>query len=295
MKLAITGANGHLGRRLIATIGGQHEIVAVVRSLAAQKVLAEQVGEAATVVACDYAKAESLAKVLVDVDYIVHLPGIIKESRANTFKMAHEDAADALLAAVAGKPAQGVLYLSILGAHVDSTNQCLASKARAESRLLAGEVPARIIKVPMVLGEGDFASRALQKKAQRQFNVDFHSASLEQPIYAGDVIQAIINSLQEVPSRDVIELAGPESLTRRALIKRAGRLLGENPRVISVPLRVGLLMAGLLELLLPSPPVTRAMLGVLDHDDAVETTKAARKLGLRLTSLDDMLRAVLLR
>ena len=48
-------------------------------------------------------------------------------------------------------------------------------------------------------------------------------------------------------------------------------------------------------MLLPSPPVTRAMLGVLDHDDAVETTKAARKLGLRLTSLDDMLRAVLLR
>ncbi|MDA9049835.1 hypothetical protein N9K35_02620, partial [Pseudomonadales bacterium] len=95
------------------------------------------------------------------------------------------------------------------------------------------------------------------------------------------------------PSRDVIELAGPESLARSALIRRAGAILGLKPGVISVPLWPGMIVAGLLELLLPVPPVTRAMLGVLNHDDAVDTTQAASQLGVRLTSLDAMLRAVL--
>ncbi|MEJ6591189.1 MAG: NAD(P)H-binding protein [SAR86 cluster bacterium] len=295
MKLAITGANGHLGRRLIKTLKDQHEIIAIVRSSAARQRLAQEVGGLVTVVECDYGNAASLAAVLADVDYVVHLPGIIKESRANTFQMAHEDAAAALLLATAGTKVQGILYLSILGAHIDSTNACLASKARAEKLLLAGVVPARMIKVPMVLGEGDFASRALAKKARRSLNLDFHAASLEQPIYAGDVIAAIISSVNGEPSRDVVELAGPESLTRRALIKRAGWVLGRQPRVISLPLWPGLMVAGLLELLLSAPPVTRAMLGVLDHDDAVDTAEAAKHLGVRLTSLDVMLAAVLAR
>jgi len=293
MKLAITGANGHLGRRLIKTIANQHEIVAVVRSSSACQRLAQELGPLAKVVECDYGNSASLGEVLKDVDYVVHLPGIIKESRVNTFKMAHEDAADALLTAIEGTQVQGILYLSILGAHIDSTNACLASKARAEKRLLEGVVPARVIKVPMVLGEGDFASRALAKRARRGLNVDFNAASLEQPIYAGDVIAAIINSIDDQPRRDVIDLAGPESLARSALIKRAGAILGLEPGVISVPLWPGLIIAGLLELLLPVPPVTRAMLGVLNHDDAIDTTQASSQLGVRLTSLDVMLTAVL--
>ena len=44
MKLAITGANGHLGRRLIKAIANQHEIVAVVRSSSACQRLAQGIG-----------------------------------------------------------------------------------------------------------------------------------------------------------------------------------------------------------------------------------------------------------
>jgi NADPH-dependent ferric siderophore reductase len=47
-------------------------------------------------------------------------------------------------------------------------------------------------------------------------------------------------------------------------------------------------IAGLLERL-PNPPVTRAMLGVLDHDDQVDAHTAASALGLELTPLQDML------
>jgi uncharacterized protein YbjT (DUF2867 family) len=294
MKVVITGANGHLGRRLVKALAPAHSVVAIVRSAAARQTLGAEVGDLAEVVVCDYGSAESLAIPMADADFVVHLPGIIKESRANTFAMAHEDTVTALLQALPGTKVRGILYLSILGAHGNATNACLLSKARAENLLLDGVVPTRVIKVPMVLGEGDFASRALAKKAKRGLNVELHAASLEQPIYAGDVITALLHSIEAGPCRDVIELAGPESLSRRALIKRAASVLGHGTRVISIPLLAGLLVAGVLEFFLARPPVTRAMLGVLDHSDAVETSAATLKLGMALTSLDATLRRVLL-
>ncbi|MEE8244625.1 MAG: hypothetical protein V3R27_06500, partial [Pseudomonadales bacterium] len=84
------------------------------------------------------------------------------------------------------------------------------------------------------------------------------------------------------------ELAGPEALTRRELTHRAAACLGRTTTVLSLPIGVGMLMAGLLERL-PNPPVTRAMLGVLDHDDRIDAHAAARALGLELTPLQDML------
>ena len=39
-----------------------------------------------------------------------------------------------------------------------------------------------------------------------------------------------------------------------------------------------------------NPPITAAMMGVLDHDDSIDTKDAMTKIGLeKLTSLDSML------
>ncbi|MFT7653248.1 MAG: hypothetical protein ACI9UU_002358, partial [Candidatus Azotimanducaceae bacterium] len=42
-----------------------------------------------------------------------------------------------------------------------------------------------------------------------------------------------------------------------------------------------------------NPPFTAAMIGVLDHDDLVESKAAWEQLGLQPTSLEDTLTAVL--
>ncbi len=42
------------------------------------------------------------------------------------------------------------------------------------------------------------------------------------------------------------------------------------------------------------PPITRAMLGVLEHDDAIDPEPARAKLGIALTPLDDALREALI-
>ncbi|MDH5737868.1 MAG: hypothetical protein OEZ23_06125, partial [Gammaproteobacteria bacterium] len=88
-------------------------------------------------------------------------------------------------------------------------------------------------------------------------------------------------------------LAGPESLERRALIKRAARTLGKNVRVISLPVVLGMGMAVIMERLMSAPPVTRDMLAVLDHDDCIDPLPVAKALGIELTGLNEMLLKIL--
>jgi uncharacterized protein YbjT (DUF2867 family) len=147
----------------------------------------------------------------------------------------------------------------------------------------------------MVLGEGDHASRALGARARRRVDVQFRAGSLEQPIYAGDVIGAVVRVLDRVGvEHRLLELAGPESLTRAALVCRAARVLDlAPPRVISLPVGLGMALAGVLERCTRNPPITRAMLGVLDHDDRIDPGPALDALGITLTPLDEALRRCL--
>ena len=293
MRIAIMGANGHLGRKLIRALNEDQpatDIVALVRSEKAATQV-RKVSRQARIEIVNYSSASDLAAAAKDCDKIVHLVGIIKESAHNTFKQAHEAPCKALLDA--GLSASQIVYLGIHGSDIESTNACLRSRAKAESILQAGPIPTTIIRVPMVLGPDDYASFALRRQAQAPVVFTFRSESLEQPIYCGDVIEAIMAVLRVPPEQQIIELAGAESLPRRELIKRAGRLFSNNPWVISLPIGMGLLMARMFERLSDSPPVTGAMLGVLDHDDDIDVSPGASSLGITLTGLDETLALVL--
>ena len=294
--LVITGANGNLGRRLlVALAAGQSEKMQPIRALVRSERAAQRLAELPAAArpetqVVDYLDPDAMAVALAGARAVVHLVGIVKESRTGSYAQAHEQTCAVLAQAAAVGGVQRVVYLSILGADPNSANSCLASKGAAETLLLESGVPTRVLRVPMVLGEGDYASAALAKRARRRVSWVFRGSSMEQPIYAGDLIAAVVSTLEaSTVTSSALDLAGPESLTREALTRRSARALGRVTRVISLPLVVGVALAWLLERLMSAPPVTAAMLGVLNHDDVIDPEPAIRTLGLRLTSLEDML------
>ena len=293
MRLLITGANGHLGVRLIRRINEvrpSDQIVAIVRSEKAAASLRKE-GLEVDIRVVSYTDSAGIKKAGQGAEVIIHLVGIIKESATNTFEMAHQKTSEALVEA--NLDASHIVTLGILGSGPLSANRCFISRAASDAILQAGPIPASVIRVPMVLGPEDYASQALAKNGSSALALCFRSSSLEQPIYSGDVVDAIMSATTLVPANQIIELAGPESLTRKSLIQRAGRLLGNKPTVVSLPMALGYSIAWALEKTSSNPPVTRAMLGVLDHDDAIDTSVATNLLGLTLTPLDEVLRNVL--
>jgi uncharacterized protein YbjT (DUF2867 family) len=296
LRVLISGANGHIGRRLVARLAAEHPVTALVRSSAARHQLEQQLaGAAVDIVEVNYADADALCAAAHGCGAAVHLVGILKESATSRYVDAHERSTEALLVAARRHRLERIVYLSILGAHPLAPNACLASKGRAEQLLLRSGVPTLVLRVPMVLGEDDYASRSLRRRAHARLTVLIRGASLEQPIYAGDVVAAIAAGLAcRDPLTTALDLAGPESLARSELVRRAAARSGRSgPVCVSLPLAPVLGAAGILEWcarrLRRDAPVTRAMLEVLDHDDRIDAAAAVALLGIRLTGLDEML------
>ena len=301
-KVFISGANGHLGQKLIKALNG-YRVIALVRSNSALAKLNAQVDQQGLnwveVVQVDFNDTAQFAEVIKVCDFGIHLIGIIKESKTQSFEATHIILMKALIAALGKVNLSQTIrlyYLSLVGASAISTNPCFKTRAEAEQDLLAAVPQACIIRIPMVLGEGDYASFALKKRAMAKTAFSFRSSSLEQPIYAGDIIKLISFDLKRTKSHwlGIHSLAGPVSLSRKALQQQANTLLNQQARLISLPLILGKFIAAILERMLARPPMTRAMLDVLDHDDHIDISELKTKLGFELTPLETMLRYVLI-
>jgi NADH dehydrogenase len=297
--ILVTGANGRLGLALcrrLAEASPERSVRALVRSERAAAVLHALPARVRPEVAiADYADAGAVAARTAGCAAAVHLVGILKETRANRYVDAHERPCEALAAAADRSGMRRIVSLSILGADVDSANACLASRARADAILLRAKTPAVVIRVPMVLGAGDPASAALARQARGpRARLVRGGASLEQPIAARDVVAALAAALERPGlDDDVLELAGPESLPHRALVERAAAVLGTRVVISSLPAAVARGVAWIAERTSADPPITRAMLGVLERDDAIDPEPARAKLCIELTPLDAALREAL--
>jgi NADH dehydrogenase len=292
--VAVTGANGHVGRRLLERLAAEGLASrALVRSEAAAAALPDRArGEARLV---DWRDPASLRPALEGCKAVVHLIGILKETARARYSEAHETPSAALARACERSGIERIVYLSILGSSPGAANACLASKGRAEKILLDRAVPAVVLRVPMVLGPGEIAADALRAQATAPFTFLVRGgATLEQPIDSEDVVAALFGALAgRVPGSVALDLAGPESLSHRQLVLRAAAVLGRRPRIVPVPLALVRGFAALAERLLANPPLTSAMLGVLEHDDSIDPAPACASLGLELTPLDETLRRAL--
>ncbi len=296
-RVLVTGANGHVGRRLIRRLRGSWplpEVRALVRSERAAetlRALPERVRP--EIVIADYRDEDGIAAAAEGCDRIVHLVGILKESANARYSEAHETSTTAVARAAEKHGVVRIVYVSILGTDEASPNACLASKARAEGILVERGTPATILRVPMVLGPGELAAGALRARAGSRFALLVRGgASLEQPLDAENLVDAILAAMAD-DSRETkhFDLAGPESLPHRELVARAAAVLGrEPPRVIPIPYALVRGFAAAVSRLTANPPVTPAMLGVLEHDDDIDPAPACAALGITLTPLDETLR-----
>ena len=294
-RVLVTGANGSLGRALVEhLLAAGVAVRALVRSERAAATLRALVPSPELAIV-EWTDAAGLARACETCGAAVHLVGVLEETPSQRYAEAHEGSALALATAALAGPLRRIVYPSIIGASTTSRNACLASKARAKAILLTAPLATTILRFPMVLGGDDPASRALRARARgRIVPMVRGGASLEQPIDARDVVAAIAAAIATPGlAGRVLDVAGPESLPRRELVRRAAALAGRAPRFVAIPFALVRGVASLLERISANPPVTTAMLEVLEHDDRVDPKLASDALGITLTPLDETLRRVL--
>ena len=282
MRIAVTGANGYVGRNLIGllladTPGSQ--IRAVVRSV--RRALAELPAADLDVRAADVTKAESLRGAFDGCEAVVHTVAIPTGS-ASALDAVNVQGTRNVVAEAERAGVRRLVHMSILGADAESEFPYLRSKGLGERVVTASPVPSVALRPSILFGPGDaFFPRLGFTLKFPVVPVPGKGDARFQPLHVGDLALALRAALRRPEIRGVHEVGGPEAVNYDELLRETMR--GYARRRPTVHLPVALLRPGarLMELLLPDPPVTPGQLDLLKIDNVPAVNAIEQVFGIR--------------
>lgn len=292
-KLVVTGANSALGRILIerALLRPDVGLAALVRSARAEAELPPLPRERGRVVRVGWSDADALRAACAGAAGLIHLAGILIESRETDYRDANVETTRAAIGAARAAGVGKFVLVSAVGADPDSHNPYWRTKGEAEMLVRESGLAYTILRCPMVLACLSAGVRALVRESGSPIvPLPGGGAHLEQPIDARDLADGALNaalSLACAPDA-TLDSIGPESVPLRELVLRAARLRGKRPLIVPVP--TALLCALLaLRTQLFGPGFTPEVIEVLLKDARLDPAPAAKALGITLRPLDETL------
>jgi len=203
-------------------------------------------------------------------DWVVDLVGVLAESRAATFQAIHVDAAARVAAASAAAGVKRLVHMSAIGADPASDSRYAASKGEGEKAVRAAFPGATILRPSIVFGpEDNFFNRFAGMTRIMPFMPVIEGATRMQPVYAGDVADAVLAALQsDAAVGKTYELGGPKTWLFVDLLAYILKVTGRKLPLVNMPVPLVRLQARLLEIL-PGKLLTRDQLTLLAHDNVV--------------------------
>jgi uncharacterized protein YbjT (DUF2867 family) len=293
MKIAITGANSSVGKNLLSQVKVDQQIVALagVRSESAFASLPESDRiEPRTI---SYDDIPDLAAAFQDCDIVVHLAGILIETKHSNYESANVAATAAVVEAAKQAGVRHLIFVSVVGADIGSANRYFQTKGAAEKLIADSGIPATILRTPLLLGPGTagadsviWAASQTKAKLLGGGNYTMH------PLDVNDLSQAILNCCRH-PSDGVrtLELVGPDAILYRDLIRKLASLKGNDITIASVPIWTAKLGAAISSRL-KGGGITPAVIDVITIDEKIPHN-GADELGVSLTPLQQTLENIL--
>ena len=263
------GANSAVGKALLAQIARQDAVraVALVRREAALEGLPRSPRIAFRVVT--YEQPERLVETLTGVDCVVHLAGILFESRKSSYRTGNVENTRALVEAARAAAVGHIVLVSSLGADPRSSNGYFRSKGEAERLVIGSRLKATIIRTPLLLGRETAGGRSLLRTAAgTSARVLGGGSHRLRPLDVDDLCRAILRYCRESRAGvRICAMVGPTILTQRALLRETARLLGHDLTIRSTPVWLAKLLAGLASLV-RTGGLTPEVIDVITSDEA---------------------------
>tara|TARA_R100001377_G_scaffold81753_1_gene61471 strand:- start:969 stop:1856 length:888 start_codon:yes stop_codon:yes gene_type:complete len=289
MKIAITGANSRVGQTLVQYIldNSEHVVVAGARSVKSLQELPQS--SRVEVAAISYDAVDELAKVLAGADCVVHLAGILMEGKNSSYRGANVEATAAVVAAAKKASVSHVVFISVIGADVNSENAYFRSKAEAEQLVANSGVSSTIIRTPILLGPGAAGAAAIKWAAGNPKPKLLGGGRYTmRPLDIDDLCLAVVNSCQaQLHGSATHELVGPQAIQYCDLVKMAARMQGKEVEIGSFPIAVAKFAAGV-KGIFQKGGMSPTVIDVITMNEHAEHNAAAA-LGVELTPLEQTL------
>jgi uncharacterized protein YbjT (DUF2867 family) len=271
--VTVFGGSGFLGRHLIGRLAKTGAVIrAAVRHPNSAGHL-RPMGDVGQITAfrCDVGRDRDVADAVAGADAVINLVGILYQSRAQRFQTVQAEAPGRIARAAIAAGAQHMVHVSALGADANSRSLYARTKAAGEIAVHAEFAAAVILRPSIMFGPEDhfFNRFATLARLSPALPLIGGGHTKFQPVYVGDVADAIMNVLvQPKATGRLYELGGPRIYSFRQLMELVLRETGRERMLISVPFGIATLEAALLELL-PVPPLTRDQVTLLRSDNVV--------------------------
>ena len=241
--VAVTGATGFLGRRLVpALIQAGWDVRALVRAAPAQGLWGD---EGPTLIAGDLGDTPALRRLTVDAQVVIHAAGLIKAPRRSDFFDVNADGVRRVVEAA--PPSSRIVLISSLAAREPQLSDYAASKRAGEatvSELAAGR--SSIVRPPAIYGPGDRETLALFRLAATSPVLPLLGGPAARLVLAhvDDVVDAIVHlaSLDAGPAKLVVTGDRPEGYAWREILCAAAAAVG-GARAALIPVPSGVVTA----------------------------------------------------
>jgi uncharacterized protein YbjT (DUF2867 family) len=281
MRIAITGANGFVGRNVIAVLLGDEapgDIRAVVRD--AGRAAAELPRAALDVRQADVTQPDSLRGVLDGVDLLVHTVAVPTE-RLGGLERVNADGTRAVVREAERAGVRRIVHISAIGASPASPYPFLRTKGEGEAAVAASGIAHVVLRPSILFGPGDdFFPRLRFSLRLPIVPLPGGGRARFQPLHVADLARTVRAALRGSMT-GAFEIGGPEPVTYREMLEETKRAY--RVRRPSIPMPVVLMKpaAFVLERAMADPPVTVAQLDLLAVDNTPHPNAIDQVFGVR--------------
>jgi uncharacterized protein YbjT (DUF2867 family) len=283
VRIAVTGATGYVGGRLIPPLlSAGHDVVCLVRTPA--KLSDRPWADRVEVLTADLLAPEDLAESLAGCDiafYLVHSMG-----GGDGFEQADRDAAARFSEAAHAAGVSRIIYLGGLGVNDGSLSSHLASRHEVGRVLASSGVPVTEFRAAVVIGSGSMSFEMLRHLTQvlPAMTTPKWVRTRCQPIAIRDVLSYLVAGIDETqPGHTIYEIGGPDVITYEEMMQVYASVAGLPKRlIIPVPVLSPGLSSLWIGLITPLPvALARRLVDSLRHEVIVTDPTARTRFGIQ--------------
>lgn len=294
----VFGGSGFIGRHVVQRLAAQGWRVRVAtRDPEGANFLRPRgdVGQVEPVYA-DVTKEFSVQAAVERADLVINLVGILYESGRQKFDAIHVEGAARIAAAARAAGVRELVHVSALVADAASESHYARTKAEGEKAVLEAFPSAVILRPSVVFGPEDdffnkFAELAGISPALPVFVADGYrrqgfgfdawgtGGMKLQPVYVGDLADAIVKTADGGYEGKTFELAGPRIYSMKQIMELALQASGRSRCLLPLPMWVAKLKAPFLALL-PKPILTPDQVRLMRHDAVATGGAGFKQLGI---------------